>query len=54
MVVILKNNHDQQQLSNLVSWLSAKGISVHTTVGATQTILGLGFILNEVDNVGRF
>ena len=41
MVVILKNNHDQQQLSNLVSWLSAKGISVHTTVGATQTILGL-------------
>ncbi len=41
MVVILKNDHDKQQLSNLVSWLSGKGISVHTTVGATQTILGL-------------
>ena len=41
MVVILKNDHDQQQLSNLVSWLSGIGISVHTTVGATQTILGL-------------
>ncbi|MBO5973391.1 MAG: 3-deoxy-7-phosphoheptulonate synthase, partial [Clostridia bacterium] len=41
MVVILKNNHDKQQLDNLVSWLSGKGISVHTTVGATQTILGL-------------
>ena len=41
MVVILKNDHDKQQLDNLVSWLSGKGISVHTTVGATQTILGL-------------
>ncbi|MBR4955350.1 MAG: 3-deoxy-7-phosphoheptulonate synthase, partial [Clostridia bacterium] len=41
MVVILKKNPDQTQLNNLVSWLSGKGIDVHTTVGATQTILGL-------------
>ena len=41
MVVILKNDHDKSQLNNLVSWLSSKGIDVHTTVGATQTILGL-------------
>jgi len=41
MVVILKNNPDKGQLNNLVSWLSGKGIDVHTTVGASQTILGL-------------
>ena len=41
MVVILKQNPDQTQLNNLVSWLSGKGIDVHTTVGASQTILGL-------------
>ncbi|MBQ2866076.1 MAG: 3-deoxy-7-phosphoheptulonate synthase [Clostridia bacterium] len=41
MVVILKNNPDKGQLNNLVTWLSGKGIDVHTTVGASQTILGL-------------
>lgn len=41
MVVILKQNPDKAQLKSLITWLEAKGVSVHTTVGAQQTILGL-------------
>lgn len=41
MVVILKQNPDKSQLRGLMTWLESKGISVHTTVGAQQTILGL-------------
>ena len=41
MVVILKKDPDSNQLKNLVTWLGSKGIDVHTTVGANQTILGL-------------
>ena len=41
MVVILKNNPDKAQLDNLMVWLKNKGIDVHTTVGQSQTILGL-------------
>ena len=41
MVVILKQNPDKAQLKSLMTWLESKGVSVHTTVGAQQTILGL-------------
>ncbi len=41
MVVILKQNPDKAQLRSLMTWLESKGVSVHTTVGAQQTILGL-------------
>ena len=41
MVVILKQNPDKTQLKSLMTWLESKGVSVHTTVGAQQTILGL-------------
>ncbi len=41
MVVILKENPDKAQLRGLMTWLESKGVSVHTTVGARQTILGL-------------
>lgn len=41
MVVILKQNPDKTQLKSLMKWLESKGVSVHTTVGAQQTILGL-------------
>ena len=41
MVVILKQNPDKTQLRGLMTWLESKGISVQTTVGAQQTILGL-------------
>ena len=41
MVVILKRNPDKNQLDSLMKWLTDKGIDVHTTVGQSQTILGL-------------
>ena len=41
MIVILKQNPDKAQLKGLMTWLESKGISVQTTVGAQQTILGL-------------
>ena len=41
MVVILKRDPDQAQLDSLMAWLSDKGINVHTSVGQSQTILGL-------------
>lgn len=41
MVVVLKQNPDKNQLKSLMTWLESKGVSVHTTVGAQQTILGL-------------
>ncbi len=41
MIVLLKPNPDKAQLDSLITWLESKGIEIHPTVGATQTILGL-------------
>lgn len=41
MIVLLKQNPDKAQLDSLISWLESKGVEIHPTVGATQTILGL-------------
>ena len=41
MVVILKENHRQDQLDNLTNWLKSLGIDIHVSTGANQTILGL-------------
>ena len=41
MLVILKHDPDPQQLESLVSWLEEKGVSVHTTHGHINSILGL-------------
>ena len=41
MVVILKESPDKGQLENLLSWISAQGVTPHITQGAHQTILGL-------------
>ena len=41
MIIILKSNPDKEQLEGLTSWLESQGVSVHPTVGASQTVLGL-------------
>ena len=41
MVVILKNDFNKVQLDSLIAWLKGKGMEVHISVGASQTILGL-------------
>ena len=41
MIVILKRDHNPGQLDSLISWLQEKGITIHTSEGETNTILGL-------------
>ncbi|MPM36783.1 Phospho-2-dehydro-3-deoxyheptonate aldolase [bioreactor metagenome] len=41
MIVILKSNPNREQLENLISWLQDKGITIHTSLGESHTILGL-------------
>ncbi len=49
MIVILKQNPDKAQLDMLTKWLDDMGISVHTTVGHLQTILGLVGDTSKID-----
>ena len=41
MIVILKHNPNQDQLESLINWLQDKGITIHTSIGDSNTILGL-------------
>ena len=41
MIVILKRDHNPGQLDSLIPWLQEKGITIHTSEGETNTILGL-------------
>lgn len=41
MIVILKKNPDQVQLDRFRNWLEDRHISIHPTVGVSQTIWGL-------------
>ena len=41
MIVVVKDNPDQKQLDNLVSWLKSMGLDIHFSKGETATIMGL-------------
>ncbi len=41
MIVVLKPNPNPEQVQGFISWLEAKGISVHKSVGINETIFGL-------------
>ena len=41
MIVILKDNPDQTQLDNLISWLKSMNLDIHRSEGSSTTILGL-------------
>ena len=41
MIVILKKDPDQAQLTRFTKWLEEKGIQIHPIVGVSQTIFGL-------------
>lgn len=49
MVVLLKKNADEAQLSNLVNWLASLGIDVHRSDGKYETVLGLIGDTSKVD-----
>ena len=41
MVIILKENPEQHQLDNLITWIKGQGVTPHITQGMHQTIMGL-------------
>lgn len=41
MIIILKENPDEKQLDNLVSWLKSMELDIHYSKGANTTIMGL-------------
>ena len=41
MIVILKHNPNHDQLDSLIAWLQDKEITIHTSIGESNTILGL-------------
>lgn len=41
MVIILKNNPNQKQLENLLSWLKSMNLGIHMSEGANTTLIGL-------------
>ena len=41
MIVVLKHHPDPEQLQSLVMWLEEKGVTVHSSFGHGNTVLGL-------------
>ena len=41
MIVILKKNPDEKQLSNLMAWLKSLSLEIHPSEGSTHKVLGL-------------
>ena len=49
MVIILKENPEEKQFNNLVSWLKSMDLKIHMSQGVNTTILGLVGDTSEVD-----
>jgi len=49
MIVILKNDPDQKQLDNLISWLKSMGLDIHFSKGQSASIMGLIGDTSSVD-----
>lgn len=41
MILLLKQNTEEQQIENLIQWLHSQGLETHLSIGKFQTILGL-------------
>lgn len=41
MIIVLKENPEQKQLDNLISWLKSMNLDIHYSQGASKTIMGL-------------
>jgi 3-deoxy-7-phosphoheptulonate synthase len=49
MIVILKENYKEAQLTNLVNWLKDMNLDVHTSKGQSQVVLGLVGDTSSID-----
>ncbi len=41
MIVVLKENANEEQLKNLTNWIESLGLDIHFTYGKHQTVMGL-------------
>ena len=49
MIIIIKQNHEQKQLDNLVKWVKQQGVDVDLSIGSHSTILGLVGDTSKID-----
>ncbi|MCQ2519591.1 MAG: 3-deoxy-7-phosphoheptulonate synthase [Lachnospiraceae bacterium] len=49
MIVVLKNNVEEEKRNQLIDWLKGMGLGVHISTGESQTVLGLIGDTGKVD-----
>jgi len=49
MIVVLKNDPNEQQLQGLLNWLRDKGIETHSSEGASHQVIGLVGDTSQID-----
>ncbi len=49
MIIVIKQNHEQKQLDNLIKWVRQQGVEVDLSIGSHSTILGLVGDTSKID-----
>lgn len=49
MIIVVKKNHEEGQIKNLISWIESLGMEAHLSVGSNSTIIGLIGDTTKVD-----
>lgn len=49
MIIVVKKNHEEGQIKNLINWIESLGMEAHLSVGSNSTIIGLIGDTTKVD-----
>ena len=49
MIIVVKRNHEQKQLDNLIKWVKGQGVEIDLSVGSNSTVLGLVGDTSKID-----
>lgn len=49
MIIIVKQNHEEKQLNNLMKWIKSQGLAIDVSKGEHSTILGLVGDTSKID-----
>ena len=49
MIIVIKNNSDENKVNSLISWVENQGVGVHVSKGDINTILGLVGDTSKID-----
>ena len=49
MIIIVKRNHEQKQLDNLIKWVKQQGVETDLSIGSNSTVLGLVGDTSKID-----